>query len=64
MEDNAGGHQLFTVCGRRTYRFDVQTEQVTLQADGAVSCPTVGASALQLMTSWQESRVPEQPAGP
>lgn len=58
MEDNVGGHQLFTVCGRRTYRFDVQTEQVTLQADGAVSCPTVDASALQLMTSLQEHMSP------
>lgn len=26
-EDDAGRQQLFTVCGRRTYRFDVQAEQ-------------------------------------
>lgn len=28
VEDDAGGQQLFTVCGRRTYRYDVQTEKV------------------------------------
>lgn len=28
VEDDAGKLQLFTVCGRRTYRFDVQAEKV------------------------------------
>lgn len=34
VEDDAGKLQLYTVCGRRTYRFDVETEKVCARAVG------------------------------
>lgn len=48
-EDDAGRQQLFTVCGRRTYRFDVQAEQVLYATQQDVRAASAGSPMVLLV---------------